>query len=287
MIAFAHRARIQRDQASRPGVLMLNPLGQEAVRTHRLMRVLADRLARAGHDVLRFDYHGTGDSPGDDLIASLSHFVEDSIAAASTLAAMTRAKSFTWLGIRLGASVALKAAQQSKALSVHRPNHLVLWEPVLDGEAHLKALCADHHRALMSAYSLPAHAKSLAKSHKQVWPPTELIGFEVSAQMTQEISALTGNSLSVDTPQISLPVTPIESCQANASSHPAKPMHETAWRESCGHTGTQFHHYPANVDFDWTSEEALNTALVPAPAIAAIVDAITATVVSSRPAEAA
>ncbi|MFK7966134.1 MAG: alpha/beta hydrolase [Burkholderiaceae bacterium] len=287
MIAFAHRARAQRDKASRPGILMFNPFGQEGVRTHRLMRVLADRLARVGHDVLRFDYHGTGDSPGDDQIASLGHFVEDSIAAASTLAAMTHAKSFTWLGIRLGASVALKAAQQSSLLSAYQPNHLVLWEPVLDGEAHLKALSADHHRALLSAYSLPAHAKRLVRSHQQVWPPTELIGFEVSAQMTQEIGTLTGKTLAVNTPHISLAVSPIDSCQANASNQPANPKHEATWRVTCEQAGTQFSHYPASVDFDWTSEEALNTALVPAPAVAAIIDAITATATPGRPAEAA
>ena len=49
------------------GVLILNPLGQEAVRAHRLLRVLADRLARLGVHVLRFDFHGCGDSSSDDL----------------------------------------------------------------------------------------------------------------------------------------------------------------------------------------------------------------------------
>src|SRR4051812_43750768 len=36
-------------------VLLCNPFGQEAVRSHRVYRVLAERLARGGIAVLRFD----------------------------------------------------------------------------------------------------------------------------------------------------------------------------------------------------------------------------------------
>jgi len=275
MIAFAHRARSQADRKPRSGVLLLNPFGQEAVRTHRLLRVLADRLARAGHDVLRFDYHGTGDSPGEDLDANLANFAQDALAAADALAAMTKARTFTWLGIRLGASVALQASQKLGNIGAQRPDHLVLWEPVLDGIAHLKALGADHRRALLSTYSLPAHAQSLSDQHQASWPPVELLGFEVSAQMAQQIDSLRGEQLAVGATRISLPVTPQTQCQASAVPHPADPAHERAWRDACLDAGTRFEHFPANVEFDWTSEEALNTALVPAPAVAAILEAVT------------
>ncbi|TFW03101.1 alpha/beta hydrolase, partial [Oxalobacteraceae bacterium OM1] len=40
-------------------VLICNPFGQEAIRSHRVLRVIADQLARRGHYVLRFDYFGT------------------------------------------------------------------------------------------------------------------------------------------------------------------------------------------------------------------------------------
>lgn len=280
MIAFAHRARLQADRKPRPAVLLLNPFGQEAVRTHRLLRVLADRLARAGHDVLRFDYHGTGDSPGEDLNANLVHFAQDALAAADALAAMTKASTFTWLGIRLGASVALQATQILDSVDlgnaeIRGPGHLVLWEPVLDGAAHLKALGADHRRALLSTYSLPAHAQALSDQHQASWPPTELMGFEVSAQLSQQISSLQGKQLAVGSARISLPVTPQHRCQASAMSHPADPAHESGWRQACLDAGARFEHFPASVEFDWTSEEALNTALVPAPAVAAILEAVT------------
>src|SRR6185369_16185836 len=62
-------------------VVLCNPFGQEAIRSHRLLRVLGDRLARAGFAVLRFDYSGTGDSDGDDSEADLGRWVEDVLSA--------------------------------------------------------------------------------------------------------------------------------------------------------------------------------------------------------------
>lgn len=48
------------------GVVLCNPFGQEAIMTHRGWRYLATALAANGMPALRFDYHGTGDSDGDE-----------------------------------------------------------------------------------------------------------------------------------------------------------------------------------------------------------------------------
>ena len=47
-------------------VVMCRPLGYEALCSYRTYTQLAETLAAAGFDVLRFDYHGTGDSSGGD-----------------------------------------------------------------------------------------------------------------------------------------------------------------------------------------------------------------------------
>ncbi len=48
------------------GVVLCAPLGYEQIYSHRTMRHLADALAERRIPVLRFDWHGTGDSSGDD-----------------------------------------------------------------------------------------------------------------------------------------------------------------------------------------------------------------------------
>lgn len=272
LIGFAHRARRKDPTASGRAVLILNPFGQEAVRTHRLLRVTADRLARSGYDVLRFDYFGSGDSPGDDLEADIQGWAQDTIAAHHLLREFSKASHISWLGLRLGASVGLIAA----AKLTDPPAQLVLWEPVLDGKAHLSALAADHRRALFSSYSLPAEPTRLQASHEAVWPPTELMGFGVSAAMADQIQNLTGKTLTVNTPAIALLANNSNPNHAQATSpaSPASPAHESAWRAECEANGCSFTHHTFDSDFDWTSEEALNTALVPAPAVAAILAAM-------------
>jgi uncharacterized protein len=67
------------------GVLVCNPFGQEAVRSHRLFRVMAERLARSGRSVMRFDYFGTGDSAGDEDDADLDAWQHDILRAHAEL----------------------------------------------------------------------------------------------------------------------------------------------------------------------------------------------------------
>ena len=45
-------------------VLICPPIGQEYIRTHWCLRLIANQVARAGAHVLRLDYHGMGDSSG-------------------------------------------------------------------------------------------------------------------------------------------------------------------------------------------------------------------------------
>ena len=63
--------------ARRSGVVLCYPFGQEYVRAHRAFRLLANRLASVGFHVLRFDYHGCGDSSGGRGRGDLSRWKSD------------------------------------------------------------------------------------------------------------------------------------------------------------------------------------------------------------------
>ena len=101
--------------APRHGVVLCNAFGREAIRAHRLYRVLADRLSRAGCDVLRFDYYGTGDSGGDDATIDLDGFGNDLRAAHAELVRRTGVSRVVWLGMRLGAVVMQRVLHEPPA----------------------------------------------------------------------------------------------------------------------------------------------------------------------------
>ena len=142
-------------------VLLCNPFGQAGIRSHRMYRVFAERLARAGVPALRFDYYATGDSAGDDREGNLSGWADDVLTASAELARRSRAPRLLWMGARLGATIVARAATRGS------PDTIVLWEPVLDGPAFLDAF-----------------------STRRQGRPVEAIGFALSDVLVDELQQL-------------------------------------------------------------------------------------------------
>jgi len=170
----------------RANVVLCNAFGQEAIRAQRTMWVLAERLARAGHSVLRFDYYGTGDSMGDDLDADIDGWSDDVREADRELRARCGGGETIWIGMRLGGTIVLRAAQRAPD-SLAR---LILWDPVLDGPRYLEHLRERHVSTLERAFSIsPAPAPSeLAKDPAAY--RDEAIGFALSPLLREQIAML-------------------------------------------------------------------------------------------------
>lgn len=135
IFSWVHRAP---EAAQRDCVAVLcPPIGHEYTHSHRTVRHLADRLARAGVPTLRFDYPGSGDSPGTDLDPDRLQTWKAGVLAAIDHATTVSGRSHVCLvGIRFGATLAALVAAEV------RVDRLVLWNPCVNGERYLRELNA-------------------------------------------------------------------------------------------------------------------------------------------------
>jgi alpha-beta hydrolase superfamily lysophospholipase len=114
------------------GVVLCNPLGTDFTRSDRVYRHLAERLARAGFPVLRYDMFATGDSAGDEHAPALVRsWLDDVGRAADELRARSGVSRVVLIGLRLGATLAMAhAAERPGSI-----DSLVLWSPCVSGKA--------------------------------------------------------------------------------------------------------------------------------------------------------
>lgn len=175
--------------APRPAIVICNPFGVEAVRAHRFLRLLADMLSRQGHPVLRFDYFGTGDSAGACTQFTLSGATGDILSAHQELMDVTGAQRVFWLGLRLGAGLALSAATA-------RPRGLgglILWSPVVDGRTYIEGLQAAHLSDLGHIFDLSADGVRRMTAGDRL--EAELQGTEISPAALAEFRAFQADAI--------------------------------------------------------------------------------------------
>lgn len=159
-------------------VVICAPWGPEYVRAHRALRQLALRLTRCGCGVIRFDYTGCGDSEGDDEQVGLEQWRSDIDAAIGEARRRSGARRVFLVGLRLGAALAWRAAEQREDVA-----GLVLWEPVLAGAAYLDEL-TDLQRQTLSRY---AHRPAEMSDGDSL---LERLGFPISSALALDLGAL-------------------------------------------------------------------------------------------------
>lgn len=117
--------------ARRGGVVIAGPFGVERERAYLTLVHWAAALAVAGFDVLRFDYRGTGESPGRFQDHTFSDWADDLRLAAEALAGLAQGVPLTICGIRLGGLLAASVFEQGLG------NRLLTWAAPASGRAML------------------------------------------------------------------------------------------------------------------------------------------------------
>jgi uncharacterized protein len=241
--------------ARRTAVLLCNPFGQEAIRAHRIYRVMADRLSRSGFHVLRFDYHATGDSSGDCSEASLGRWVDDVLTATEELSDTAGVSRVAWVGLRLGATtVALASGRRPAALS-----DLVLWDPVVDGVAYLEELRRAHVAFLAEDLEFPP-VHPFAAGTAQTLEIDRALGFAIPPTLRQEIRALDlGTLTGLRAPRVCMIASVMTEEMGRLQTALASREGQVSWKT-------------LGASEAWNSEQAMNSLIIPVDAMNAIIE---------------
>ncbi len=210
---------------------------------HRTYRVLANRLSRAGFAVMRFDHFGAGDSAGAASDATFEDWIEGVDVAARELTKRTSTSRLAVVGLRLGGTLAALAASRSAP----RTQHLLLWDPVVDGAAYLRELAV-------------AHAGYLTEEMGREIPlpptspegfPTEALGHSLSHPQLEALARCDLSALaSLGAEHVSVVTT----------SEPA----DVARLRARHAMARNVSFIPASTSVPWNSDAAVNDAVVPA-----------------------
>lgn len=159
-------------------VVLCYPMGEEYIRFHRACRHLAARLAEAGFPALRFDYHGCGNSAGDSEHASIDRWRADVSEAIAKVRRRCGVSRVCLIGLRLGATLSMMVAAEEGDV-----DGLVLWDPVVNGPAHVAELAAAHKEML---------AKSLVVPERPMRGPlpTEVLGYPLTHSLAEELERI-------------------------------------------------------------------------------------------------
>jgi pimeloyl-ACP methyl ester carboxylesterase len=158
-------------------VVLCHSLGMEYMRSHRAFRQLAELLARQGWHVLRFDYHGTGDSASVSTGISLDTLKEDIALASRELSSISGVRRPALIGLRLGATLATLAVSEGL-----ESDCLLLWDPVLKGDQYLREMEGMQEARLRH----PHFPRKIKPSGEAL----ELLGYEYSRAFLDELQGI-------------------------------------------------------------------------------------------------
>jgi len=166
----------------RAAMLACAPLLQDGIRCQRALWTLGEALAQSGVEVLRFDWFGSGDSPGATDALRLDGLVDDVAAGIEWLSGVRPGVPGRVLALREAAMpLLIHAARSGVAIDA------VLWAPVLDGRALVDGWRRQHGWQL--------HAAGRFLVNDRVVEADELLGFQLHPAFAEELSTVDAGPL--------------------------------------------------------------------------------------------
>ncbi|MBM4164055.1 MAG: alpha/beta fold hydrolase [Lentisphaerae bacterium] len=161
--------------------LFVPPLAEERKACHRILCDLARAWAAEGTAVLRFDYRGTGDSPGDFADFSVSDWLADAEAARAWLRDRYPQCEPVVLGIRFGAALASRLVAPCAAR--------LLIEPV-GGTDLLKQLLQRNQVNQMVAYGRAPVSRARIEAGWLQGTCADLDGYPFTPRLAADLAVL-------------------------------------------------------------------------------------------------
>ena len=166
--------------SARLGVLVVPPLLHEQARSRRLLTELAGRISAFGIPSLRFDFFGSGDSAGTGARMDLASMRQDIGVAAAALRSLAGIERLAVLAFRGGALPLASWLDNGGGA-----DHLVLWEPIVDGAGRVAELEDAEARELRSGDRYPLRRGVPVEGSER-----QLMGFEVSPRLRRDLASV-------------------------------------------------------------------------------------------------
>lgn len=161
------------------------PFGEEANRSRRVVALQAQALAAAGIGVLLLDLFGCGDSAGELADATWDRWLADVDVAAGWIEREQGVKVGLW-GLRLGASLAVAVAERYP----RRFSRLLLWEPVVSGQAFLTQVLRSRVASAMNKDMGQRETTDSLRQRLSKGESLEVSGYIVAPELAAGIDAV-------------------------------------------------------------------------------------------------
>lgn len=206
--------------APKGGILYLHPFAEEMHKSRRMAALQARSFAAEGYAVLQVDLTGCGDSSGDFGDATWEQWLADARRAHAWLAEKISGPVILW-GLRTGASLAVELARTLPGIQ-----HLMLWQPVANGEQYLNQFLRIRLASeMLSGNQVQSGTKDL-RARLEAGESVEVGGYMLGSAMARDLALLK----LADTPP-PCPVTWLETgTEEGASPSPASQRIVDAWR---------------------------------------------------------